>query len=629
MLRRCVWNFPLLLVLAAAPGAAQELIPLPELVISATALPTLAERIGSSVTAVGREEIERNQRRSIAELLTTVPGLNIVPQGPSGPTSVFMRGTNSNHVKVMLDGIVLNDPSSPNRAYDFSTFTTFDLDRVEVLRGPQSGLYGADALGGVISITTRRGSGPATGSVVLEGGSYGTFNQSAQINGGTERSHFALTATHLRSDSIPVTPLDLLPPGPDRNNDVHDNWTYHAKFGADLSENFSVNFVARYTDINARITEDDFSVFPGVPFAAQSKTRGKYFHGLGEAAWRLFDGRSNHRAGVTYSDISRRLSTPDGTRSMFDGDRTKYYWIGDLMLGDDHVLVTGLERETERANTSTPFGGFRGDNGNTGFFAELQSAFAGRFFVVTNVRHDRNDAFGGHTTWRIAPAYLIPESGTKLKASYGTAFYAPSLNQLFDPLSGNPNLRPEQSRGVDVGIEQSLFGGRATFGATWFQNDITDLITFSPVFPFTNMNLNEAETRGVEAFIVAQLSDRLRLRADYTHTIAIDATTGNDLLRRPRHKTTLGAIWQLTDRLTLSASAIWVSGWFDVDRLGQVLGVFKTSGNTVVNLAADYRINERVKLFARIDNLFDKRYETPIGWLRPGFSAYAGLRITN
>jgi vitamin B12 transporter len=622
-------TFALVTILALpAPAAFAQTgtttpIILPQIVISATALPALATHIGSSVTVITEEEIQRSQKRTVGELLETVPGLNIAQTGPSGPSSVFMRGANSNHVKVLIDGIEVNDPSSPNRAFDFSTMTSFDLERIEVLRGPQSGLYGADALGGVISITTKKGSGPTRINAMAEGGSFKTFNQAAQISGGTDRAHYAFTASHMRVGGIPVTPLELLPPGQPRNNDSHENWTYHGKFGADLTENFSVNFVGRYTDIDARFTED--SGWPSVPRPDQSKSTGRYFHGLSEATWRMLDGRLNHRAGIAYTDTARRSLTPGSSWSPFDGRHTKYFWKADAKLAPNHTLVLGAEHSEESARTAA----ISASTNSSGAYAELQSGFVDRLFVTANIRYDDHKTFGGYSTWRVASAFLIPETQTRLKASYGTAYYAPSLNQLHDPNYGNPALNPEESRGYDYGFEQSMFDDRMSFGATWFHNDIRNLITFAPVAPYPFININKAETHGVEAFIAAKLTDQLAMRLDYTRTVAKDGTTGDMLLRRPKHKTSLSAVWTPNDVFSFTVTALWVSGWYDYDRPGLAFPAFKTSGHTVVNLAADYKLNERTTLFGRIDNLSDERYEVPIGWLRPGFSVYAGIRVTN
>lgn len=603
---------------------------LPETVISATALPTSSEEVASSVTVITEEEIQREQRRTLPDLLATVPGLNVVQTGgPGGQTSVFMRGTNADHVKVLIDGIEVNDPSQPKRQFDFGPLMTEDIERVEVLRGPQSGLYGADALGGVISITTKKGSGPAKWTATMEAGSFGTLNESVQVSGGTQNTNYAFTMAHSLINSTPVTPFAVLAPGERRNNDWYNNYTYSGKVGADLSDIFSVSFVGRYNDMTLRTTNDDFSAFPFVmPFADRSTYITHQFNGSGEALWKLFDGRFNNRVGVQYTDYARAGMDPGSPWQTFDGERTKYYWRSDLALAKGQTLLMGAEREVESAHTVTTFGGLTGSNGNTGAYAELQSAFSDRFFMASNIRHDDNDAFGGHDTWRIAPAFLILETQTKLKASYGTGFHAPSLNQLFDPLSGNPNLKPEESRGYDYGFEQSLWQKRVSFGATWFHNDVRNLITFASAFPFQFMNINRAKTHGVESFASVQITDRLQIRADYTYTIAIDADTSAPLQRRPKDKASVSAVWQPTDQLTLSATALWVSGWYDFDRFGLVFPAFKTSPYRLVNLAANYKINENVTVFGRIDNLFDERYQDPIGFERPGFGIFGGIRLT-
>lgn len=603
---------------------------LPDTVVSATGIPTDASEIASSVTVITEEQIQRDQRRTVSDVLATVPGLNVVQTGgPGGQTSVFMRGTNGDHVKVLVDGIEMNDPSQPKREFDFGPLMTDDIERIEVLRGPQSGLYGSDAIGGVISITTKKGSGPAKWTGTFEGGSFGTMNEKLQVSGGTANTNYAFTAAHSIVNSTPVTPYDVLPPGQKRINDWSNNYTYTAKMGADLSDVFGINFVGRYNDTKLRITNDDFSGFPVVaPFTDRSLYVNHQFNGGTDAVWRLFDGKFNNHLGVQFTDYSRRSMDPGANWQTFDGERTKYYWRSDLALMPGQTLLMGVERAIEQAHTDTTFGGVRGSTQNDGAYVELQSKFSDRFFLVSNVRHDENEAFGGHNTFRIAPAFLIPETGTKLKASYGTGFHAPSINQLFDPLSGNPALKPEESKGYDYGFEQSLFEKRVTFGITWFHNDIDNLITFSNAFPFTFENINRAKTSGYESFVAAKITDRLQLRADYTHTRAIDAVTGAPLQRRPADKISVSTIWQATNKLTVSATALWVSGWYDFDRFGLVFPAFKTSPYKLVNLAANYALNDNVTVFARIDNLFDEHYQNPIGFMKQGFGIYGGIRLT-
>jgi len=245
-------------------------------------------------------------------------------------------------------------------------------------------------------------------------------------------------------------------------------------------------------------------------------------------------------------------------------------------------------------------------------------------------RLDDNDSFGSHVTYRLSPAIILPGTETKLKATYGIGFKAPTLSQLFENFPAfnffaNPNLRPEESVGYDAGFEQPLFNDRVRFGATYFHNDIRNLITANATFT-SLINVGRAETQGVEAFASVAVTERLKLRGDYTFTDARDATTGLELLRRPRNKASVTAVWTPIDPLVLSATILHVGPWVDISRDASTPRL-PASGYTLVHLAANYTVDENVKLFGRIDNLFDVRYQNPTGFLRPGFGVFAGMRV--
>jgi vitamin B12 transporter len=621
---------------ATAQQSASPQNVLPNIVVSPTGVPTPEAQVASSVTVVTAQDIEREQRRTVPDVLANVPGLNIVQTGgPGGQTSIFIRGTNSNHTKVLIDGIDVSDPSNPNRSFDFGQLLAADIERIEVLRGPQSGLYGSDAIGGVVSIITKRGQGPAKVTGLVEGGTFKTFNQTASLSGSKENFDYAFNVAHFRAADTPVTPPELLPPGRAAIGNFYDNITGSTKLGLDVSENFRLNYVGRYTEGELRFTGDEFFGGRFVPRAIQSTQNVKQFYTRAEAVVTGFDGRFTNFFGVNYTDsFTTSQTTPTSIPTVNAGRRTKVDWRGVAALMPGQTLVTGLEHEIESMGTT----GVKADNGNSGAYAELQSEFAQRFFVVSNIRHDKNERFGEATTYRIAPAVLLPVTETKLKASYGTGFKAPTLNQLFVSFPdffffANPNLRPEESTGYDVGFEQPLFNNVVRFGATYFHNDITNLITsgLDPVRGApnrTNINIGKAETSGVEAFVMVKPVDWLWFRADYTYTDAFDRTTNLQLLRRPRHKASFTAAWMPIDPLTLSATVLHVGEWIDGNRDFSIPRLV-APGFTVVNVAADYRINEYAKVFARIDNLFDERYQDPTGFLRPGFAVYGGVRLTN
>ncbi len=286
-----------LLVFASSAWAQQTApaaVELPTVIISATGVPTPAEQIANSVTIVTAKEIEDEQHRTVPDALSLVPGMNIVQTGgPGGQTSVFMRGTNANHVKVLIDGIDVSDSSNATNRFDFGQLLTGDIERIEVLRGPQSGLYGSDAIGGVISIITKKGEGPLKVTAMTEGGSFGTLNQTLSASGSQSIFNYAFNVSHYRSTETPVTPLNLLPPGELRINDSYDNLTLSTKLGADINEHLSLNYVGRYTNSSYHFTGDTFDpvTFVSFPAPSQSLQLVHQYFTRGEVVTSLFDGR--------------------------------------------------------------------------------------------------------------------------------------------------------------------------------------------------------------------------------------------------------------------------------------------------------------------------------------------------
>jgi vitamin B12 transporter len=605
-------------------------------VVSPTAIETPIDQVASSVTVITAKDIERDQRRTVPDALATVPGLNVVQSGgPGGLTSVFMRGTNSNHTKFLIDGIDVSDPSNPNRVFDLGQLLTYDIQQIEVLRGPQSGLYGADALGGVISVITKKGEGPPRATGMIEGGSFGTFNQTAGLSGAQDRINYAFNVAHFRATDIPVTPLELLPPGQKAIGNNYDNMTYSTKLGADVSENLTLNTVVRYTDATLRFTGDTFDpvTFASFPAAAQSTQTVHQLFAREEAVWSVLDDRIKNYFGVNFTNHwTSNISPGDVAPTITTGDRVKYDWHTVTQLAPYHTVIIGAEHETETLQTSTA----SAQNVNKAAYVELQSQFANRLFLVENIRQDDNDRFGEHPTYRLAPALIVPFTETKLKASYGTGFKAPTLNQLFVSFPAffffaNPNLKPEESTGYDAGFEQPVFNDRVRFGSTYFHNGITNLIqsVVDPVtFSSTNVNIGQAITEGTENFVAATITDRIRVRADYTFTRTVDATTGQELLRRPKEKWSTNVIWNPIDPLTLSATVLHTGSFIDANRDFSIPRLM-APGYTVVNVAADYAISDQVKIFGRVDNLFNVHYQNPIGFLQPSLGVYGGIRVAN
>ncbi len=598
--------------------------------VTATRVATPVSQVASSVTVITAADIDARQQRTLPDVLRSVPGVDIVQTGGAGgQTSLFIRGTNSNHTKVILDGIDMSDPSTPSGTADISKLLTGDIAKVEVLRGPQGALYGSDAIGGVVNIITKSGQGPLAITADAEGGSFDTFNQRASASGSEGDFHYMASVQHFHSDATPVTPLDLLQPGEKRHDDFYDNVSASTKLGYDVTDNFDLGLVGHYTNNLGKITGDafDFTTFMSFPSPTQTRIETLQYETRGTAHLILWDGRLDQTLGLAYGHSIQAVQDPDNGDSRQIGDRIKLDWQGNVRVIDGQTVVLGAETVRDALHPGLSFGFpsplSRGITTNAGY-AELQSDFGMGLYNSASVRYDDNSRFGDKTTWRVAPAWVIGD--TKLKATAGSGFKAPALQQLYGTFGGNAALRPETSFGYDVGVEHSLFDGAVTGGVTWFQNNIRNLIVSGPAPAFQLMNVGRARTDGVESFIAWKATETLTFRADYTYTDALDAGTKLALLRRPRHKASVDAGWQVTDDLNLNATLLYVGPQIDGNRDFSIPRL-KMPDYVTVDLAASYRLTEKWSLFGRVENLTDTNYQSPDGFLRPRIGAYGGIKV--
>jgi vitamin B12 transporter len=316
---------------------------------------------------------------------------------------------------------------------------------------------------------------------------------------------------------------------------------------------------------------------------------------------------------------------PQTPAALNTGERRKADWQGNFRLAPSETLVIGAEYERDEIDEPITASVHIGSG-----YAELQSQLGSHWFSALNVRYDDNSRFGGKTTWRFAPAWVIADSDTKLKASVGTGFKAPTLSELYQDFPpfffANPDLKPESSTGWDAGFEQGFVHGVVRFGVTYYYNRIHDLIT-TDVTGTTYANIGKATTDGIESFIAWQPLKPVTLRLDYTYTEATDDVLQQELLRRPKHKGSLLAQWQATSAWQLSVDVLAVGTWVDGNRDFSIPRL-DAPGYTTVNFATSYELNPHFALFGRINNLLDRHYENPVGFLQPSIGAYAGIRVT-
>lgn len=643
--RSRTWAVPglsCLALLAAAPAGAQTTAK--EVVVTATRVPTRIESVGSSVSVIDRGEIERNQFETVTEALNTVPGLRMVQQGPRGTkTSVFMRGSNSNQTLVLLNGQRISNPSTPAGAFNFADFRTDNVERIEVVRGPQSSLFGSDAIGGVINIITRKpGEEGVRGSVRGEVGTFETLNGGVNLNGRRGAVGFDVNLSGITSEGDTVTPERYRPAGVSAEDDGYRNLTGSARVGVDLNEQLALTMFGQIMDSQAEL-----DTAPEDPNAEEDTHK---FFGSAELAGEFWQGRYRPSLTFSYSDFRRDdsnkadavdpLATIQDTRN--EGDRIGLTLENEIDVHPDHTLVVGGEvfDETFESAGFSNFAGFvqrqRSDGSATVGALFVQDIFqiTDRLSGTAGVRHDETEDFGGETTWHVAPSYRIPVTGTRLKASVGTGFKTPSLFERFgfNPTNigtafrGNPDLDAETSFGWEAGFEQNVLAQRVRFGATYFRLDIEDGVTtvFDNAFNSTTVNNVDIETRGVEGFLAIRPVEDIDLRADYTYLLAENADTDLTLVRRPKHKLTVDATWRATEAATVSLGVLALA---DIKDIGLNGGRVDLDDYAVVRAAGSYRLNERVELTARVENLLDREYEIADGFKGPGLEALAGARV--
>lgn len=575
------------------------------IVISPTRTAVAASKTGASVTVITRDDIERKQKPDVVELLRDVPGLAVAGTGSVGQTArVFLRGAESRHTLVVIDGVAVNDPSDPAAAFDFSNLTTDNIERIEVLRGAQSTLYGSDAIGGVIHITTRRGAGKPSHFASLQGGSYDSYKLSAGSSGKVGKVGYSLSASQF--DTSGFSAFSEKSGG--RESDGSSARTVSLSLDRQMSDDFSVLGSFRYNRNYADY--DDF----GADSANENHANQFTGHVAGKLS--LLDGRWTHELGLGGLLLSRTdFNTFGNTR--YRGERQKLDWLQSYQLAQGHLTTLGLESSNDIFKTESI--AERSVRTNSAML-QHQIDLWDRFYVSIGGRYDDNEQFGSNTTYRIAPAYRIKETNTKLKASYGTGYKAPSLFQLYS-VFGNTALSPEESTGYEAGVEQSFLDDRLRVESTYFRNKFSNLIDYNFA---TNkyFNAGRAQSSGVENVLRIALTPQWSFSANYT-LLVTDDSQKRELVRRPKHRG--GAALDY-------ASGDWSFGigTRSVGERNDINLAFARDINpsyTIVNMQGAYRVNELATLTARVENLFNREYEEVMGYGSPGFSAYTGVKV--
>ena len=640
----------------AAPLAAVILIPLGlraddpqdpnvprpkhDVVVTATRLETPERKVGSSLAVVTGDELVRTGEPFVLDAIRAVLGLVITQNGgPGSAAAVSIRGAGSEHTLFLLDGLELNDPINPARSFDLAHLPLSEVERIEVLRGPQGLLYGSDALGGVVNIITRTGRGRPRFALASSADTLGTLSADASLAGSSERAEYSLALFHERTPGISAASSAY--PG-NVEKDGYRHLSLSGRFGYTFGSATSLTLFVR--GVTARTELDSF----GGPGGDDPNSRQDYgtLHARAQLRDLVRGGRWERVLNLSWLGARRDHLNPvdethpeDREEGAYRSDLFKLDWQNNLFLAPTHTLTAGLELEEERGRSDFTAEGAWGVSessfpseraGSAGVYLLDHWEARDRFFVTAGVRAETHRPAGGAVTFRVAPAYLIAATGTRLKASLGTGFKSPSLYQLFAPATswgpvGNPDLRPERATGLDAGIEQRLAGGRLILGLTWFENRLRDLVDFD--YQSGYVNIGRARLEGLEASAELRPTEGLRFGAAYTRLSARDLDAQTDLLRRPRNKLSGEASARLFGRFDLAASVLWVGRRPDRDFSALPSATVTLPGYVLLDAVLTASLGPGLELFLRADNLLGTRYETVWGYGSPGRALRTGLRL--
>ena len=634
MQNRSVWFFPVaILVFAPVVCHAQEATPTPSpaeaemesVVVSATRFDIPLDQSPASASVISSEELEQKQIQRVSDALREVPGLSVVQTGVAGQlTSVFTRGLRSEHTQVLLDGIPINQ--GLQGAFNFADFTTEDIGRIEVVRGPQSTIYGPRALAGVIQVFTKQGTGTPGVMLATEGGSYDTFREWSQSDGKVDGFDYSVGASRLDTENA-------------RPNNNYRNTAVIANVGwspnppslgnsTAASEQLRISSLFTYSVSDIGLPNTIFDPRPIDHFLTERWLIGPHIDWKPSEWW-------DHKLIVAY-DHERQINNPneDGfvgpTRAVFE--RTQVDYQNDLRPASWLTLTSGFYYSRINAGQERPFvlfgPTFISDHTNeTAGFVEATLTPVENLILVGGGRYDHFNQFGGIWTYRFAGSYKIDKTNTILHSSVGTGFSPPSSQ---DKIFGNNfGLKPEEDLGWDIGIRQELWQNRVDLGLTYFHNDLSNVIGFNGLFD--TLNLGAAETQGLEAELHAQPVPNLVFTAAYTYLEAektsskdVSQLQGARLPRRPRNEIYVSATYLAWKRLRTVIEAKFVNAREELNFGGPN---FDIEDYSFVNIAAEYEVNPHFSIFGRVDNLTNEHYSEVFGFPSLGRAAYGGVKV--
>jgi vitamin B12 transporter len=607
--------------------------------------------LGVSSTVYDADFIKQNGQTTLADILRSIPSLAVGRTGSVGSlTQVRIRGAESNHTLILIDGVDASDPTSGE--YNFAHLMSFDIERVEVLRGPQSSIYGSDAVGGVIRITTKKANDPFSIDVEAQGGSFGTYNLGSRVSGKTDTMFYALSASYYKTSGISIAPMGT-------EKDGYKNLNLNGRIGAEITPDFNLEASLRHVNATSEFdkTDDTFgspTYNQLIDSDNQSHVKSTYARVQGKLS--SLEEAIQTRFGLSYSTSHSENSEKTKISSETKGKRLKfdlqssYIWESE---GLSQALTGAVEYENTTFENLTPGASSAAQrqkqtDSQLSFVAEYHLDLEGGLSVNLSARYDDNKIFDNAFTYNVNAAWNI-EGGTKIHASYGTGITDPTFYERYGYSPGNfisnPNLKPEKSTGYEFGVEQSFFEDKLVFDITYFhanlKNEIKTIYTRKVVNNVTvyfsspeNMSKADSKRQGIEFSTRANIAPNTYLTASYSYLNAKEPKSriNSELvqeLRRPKHMGAVDVNHNFEDDMGYFNFGFTVNGEMkDKDFSSWPARTVKLKSYFLLHASVSYKIYENISVFARTENLFNKKYQEVLGYNTRGFGIYAGFRGT-
>ena len=604
-----------------------------ELVVTGTHVPLAHEEIGSSYTIITAQDIAQRQAVLVSDLLRDVPGFAVSRSGVVGSqTQVRVRGSEANHLLVLIDGIEANDVTSSE--FDFAHLLTSNIERIEIIRGPQSALYGSDALAGVINIITKQGKGITKLSSTLEIGVPNSIHANGNISAGTDHYHYNLQATYVKSAGHNIALNG-------DEEDAYKNTTLNLNVGANPIDNLNFNVVARHV---SAANETD-SIFEGKVVDADQESKVSQNYLSGQISYNNPENTWQHRLNVSLNQSNNDTFSSGMKTNHTEGQKVRFnYQMNfhaqtNVFADASHIFTFSADHEANSFEEDG-FGQQKQNLQNTGIIAGYRIGLAKKLFFSTSIRKDNNSDFKNAITHRHTLAYILPSLNMRLHSSYGIGIKNPTFVERFGFIAdfvtfrGNPNLKPEKSKSWDVGIDKSIWHDRMTLGVVYFnaklQDEINGLFFFfdemEGIVVATAVNLDATSNReGIEIATDIQLTDSIELKASYTWTHAQEIQRE---VRRPKHIASLNIGYISPSKMTkINLNTTFTGQQQDNVFLNGASERVTLDDYILVNIAASYSISPKIDLYGRIENLFDEQYQDVFSFATPGITGIIGLHM--